>query len=1257
MRIFYIIAIMGFAAGFAYGQSTLSIDLTWKENRGEQLVLMNEGHDSGNLPVIFRRVPIGSGDSLRVELVARQEKRFANYQAPGDLSADYRIVTYTETEKDQQYGTIYLYPIRKNSHSDVTVLESGQLKITIIPGKPAIRTRRVDFTNKSALSEGQVVRFPILESTVYRIDYEQLPDAWTSQNFSPERIQLFAGHPGPLPYGVDDPKIDDLQEVPYYLDGEMTRQGDGMVFYAVGSHRKEVSEEPGFLTIQHNVYADTNYYYLRYGEENGRQIDPPPPLTAKPAAAVSKGADVWRYEEDNYNILESIIQGSGRTWYTEAFTGSTSRDYSAMVGALPIDQDREVLFSAAFAGRSDFQNTITFEVGDQKYSKSVGPVQMADRYGVAARIATFQKNLSLDPIHLSLRHQTQQGNSRGWLDYLELAYTKPLKYENVPLEFHDFSGAEAFQVTQASQGLLAFQITNPFEISVVPALHENSSFFFEGGNPVIGTPQHFVVFNPKQAAKVSSIKKVDPQNLHGIQSVDYLIVYHPRFRQEVQQLANHRQQHNGFKVEMVNILDIYQEFSSGKTDPSALRNFLKMLYDRGNKDIRVLLFGDGSFDYKLAKNANYADENFIPVFETENSLNPIRAFPSDDYYALLDDREGGDLKGALDISIGRIPVRTASEAAIMVQKILAYDTDPRRYGEWRKEMLMVADDGNYNLFLGYTERLSANIEQTVPPFQINKAYVDATQKQITPNGTLSPKTNAIINNSAYEGQLIINYQGHGNSRGWADEAILAKADLEKWNNFQKYPVLVTATCTFAGYDDPREVTAGEYSLVLPGKGAIALFSTTRVVYANSNDRLTTSLFNRLMERIDTPPELGEWIRLAKNAHRSDTLDINSRKFTLLGDPALKIGIPEYEAVITAINGKDPASADSIRLGALEKVTVSGHIQNRQGQIQDNFYGELAPTLYDKKKSLQTLGQGNDNYPERFEVWRNVIFKGRASVDRGRFEFEFIVPRDIDYTIGPGRMSLYADDGMNSDAWGAGDSILIGGSADQPIENDHQGPAIDVFLGDKNFVSGDEVEPNALLLLDIEDPSGINVSGNGIGHDLIYYLDDQLESETVLNNYFKYDLNSYSKGSVEFPLDNLEPGKHTLTIKVWDSYNNLSEKTVEFYVNKKELAIEHVLNYPNPFFDRTEFQFENPLIGADLKIVIDIFTPSGRLVHRIIENRNSTGQMVRGIYWDGTDQWAQKLANGVYIYKIKIVEQSGNKPTQLDSDFQKLLLLN
>src|SRR5690554_4224592 len=291
--IFTLIMVWQTIAGLG-GQSTIPLNLEWQEDRGEQLRLRNEGHDSGNLPIVFRRIPIGPNDSIRVRVVVSEEKRYGDYQAPGRLSEVYSVVTRTESDRGQFYGVVYFYPIRSNSFGDVTVLLSGLLEIDIIPGRPRIQTRNNGFASQSVLSQGKILKIPILETDVYRINFEQLPTEWTSQNFSPDRIQIFAGHPGHLPYGVGDEKVDDLREVPYMTDGPMTSAGDGLIFYAKGSHVAVPSDEQGFMTVRHNVYADTNFYYVRYDAATGQRMAPPGELSAPPGQAVTTGSDVWR---------------------------------------------------------------------------------------------------------------------------------------------------------------------------------------------------------------------------------------------------------------------------------------------------------------------------------------------------------------------------------------------------------------------------------------------------------------------------------------------------------------------------------------------------------------------------------------------------------------------------------------------------------------------------------------------------------------------------------------------------------------------------------------------------------------------------------------------------------------------------------------------------------------------------------------------------------------------------------------------------
>lgn len=1244
-----------------WGQNQLQIPLEWEEVNGQQLQLLNESYDAQYTPVVFRRFPIASSDTLIAKISSESSKNFTQYSPPEHLATTYLLRTFTEWEGSQKYAKIFLYPMKNNGQRGISVLTNVVIDLIHQPAKPKIQFRRGPFANQSILADGQILKIGITETGVHHLNYNDLPDSWKNGPIDINRLELFTGHGTVLPKRVGDARIDDLVEIPYYLPQGSFSENQSLLFYGQGKDIPIVNNTSESIEIAHNFYADTNYYFLRYGIDKGIQLSESPIISQIKSELSSQGKDAIRYEDEKFNILLDLIsvQGSGRIWYTEKYIGNTQKDFSYLLQRPPIVWEEPLHFNAEIAGRSSTNSIAEFTFGNQKIQKNIFSVNTVDAYTLSARTANFSEQYTINNPTLIYRFSSSDGSALHWLDYIQLGFTKELSLiDQDQLYFTSFKKNIDFKIPGPSNiNWQAWNITEPYAYFPTGLNKTDNYVYIEGSS---ADYQSYVIFNPTATLSVQSIQEIENQNIHSLQSVDYLIIYHSSFETSVKRLVNFRSEKNKFNIAAIPVHQIYNEYSSGKLDPTALRDCIKMLYERNNTSLRILLFGDGSFDYKLRNpSLGYGNENFVPVFESENSWDPIRAFPSDDYYALLNDNEGEDLRGALDVPIGRIPVRTTAEANNIVQKIIDYESKPETLGPWKSQTLFVSDDGNYNLFLGYTERLTEEMEEKEARFDINKAYVDAHPKEVRSNEIRSPKTNERINNSAFEGQLIINYQGHGGSKGWSDESILSKVDLEKWNNYLKYPLLVTATCTFAGYDDPREVTAGEFALSLPDKGAIALFTTTRVVYASSNDRLSNSVFNRLYENIDGNLELGEWLRLAKNANRSDTLEINARKFTLLGDPALTLGIPKHKVEITAINNVSILSLDSVQLSALDKVRIQGRVINGAGQVQSHINGILSPILYDKKKTRTTLGQGTENYSVPFSEWQNTLYKGRTSITNGLFDFEFIIPKDIDYQLGQGRLSLYAAASGSSleDGWGIVESIYIGGSSQNAIPNDHQGPEIEVFLEDRQFQNGDEVSDHPLLLIDISDPSGINVSGNGIGHDLTYILDEETTNPVVLNNYFEYDLNSYSTGKVEYPLENLAPGKHTLTIKGWDSHNNSSEKTIEFFVNKQGLEITHLYNYPNPFFNKTEFQFENPLIGSDLDIIIDIYTVSGKLAHRIIDQRNSASQLIRNIFWDGNNRYGNKLANGVYLYKLKILEKNGSKPTQITSNFQKLLILN
>jgi len=505
-----------------------------------------------------------------------------------------------------------------------------------------------------------------------------------------------------------------------------------------------------------------------------------------------------------------------------------------------------------------------------------------------------------------------------------------------------------------------------------------------------------------------------------------------------------------------------------------------------------------------------------------------------------------------------------------------------------------------------------------------------------------------------KGALIVDYIGHGSESGLAHERILGISDIKRWSNIDRMPLFMTATCEFSRFDDYKNVSAGEWVFLNEKGGGIALFTTTRLVFSSGNRRLNTEFYKYVFENDENGNRyrLGDILRLTKNSTGSDTNKLN---FTLLGDPALKLSYPEFSIKTLTVNGK-PVDQEADTLKAFSHVTVTGYIEDNSGNKLENFNGIVYPTVYDKYTKTSTLRNDGGSVLE-FDVMNSVIYKGKASISNGDFSYSFIVPKDISYNYGYGKLSYYADNGEN-DAAGMDDRLIIGGSLES-AGSDNEGPVIELYMNDSSFVFGGMTNESPVLVAYVSDINGINTTGNGIGHDITAILDDDNKNTFVLNDYYEAELNSYRSGVVKFPLSDLEPGSHQLKFKIWDAYNNSSEDYIEFFVREsEELIIDHLYNYPNPFTTKTSFYFEHNRANEDLDVLIQVFTLSGKLV-KSIEFLSALGTQVNNdsfrvgpVDWDGLDEYGDSIGRGTYIYMIKVRDQQGN----IAEEFQRLVIL-
>jgi hypothetical protein len=1097
----------------------------------------------------------------------------------------------------------------------------------------------------SVLASGKWVKIKTTEDGIYRLSYDDLVKMGIND---PANVRIYGNGNRMLGKMNDQPVENDIIENRIYMntgsDG-IFNQGDYILFYGRGPVSWNYNSETEMFEHERHLYADGCYYFVTSSATGKERIG----LKDQPEGAVTGFVDSFDdhavHEEELVNLLHS-----GRDWYGEHFKMLNTANFSFGFPNIQGGSQARVKWKAA--SRSPVSTSFTLSYNSSVVSQlNYTPVNLGSivsDYAVAREsLATF--STAGDNIQFIVDYAQNTPSSEGWLDYILVNVRRSLLMSGNQMHFRDIVSSGEDQVKQfrlgnASAGIRIWDISNILDIKEMSTDFSNNILIF---NDLTGNLNQYIAFAPDNFMEPEVIGNVPNQNLNGISGVDMIIISHPVFMNQANQLADHRQNVDGMRVVIVNPEQIYNEFSSGKPDVSAIRNFVRMVYEKaeGDSDILryLLLFGKGSYDNRPGDPSGI---NFIPTYQSANSLRPTQSFVSDDFFGLLDYDEG-EYSGLVDIGIGRLPVTTPEQAQVLVNKIINYNVQGKK-GDWQNILCFVADDGDNNIHMRDADILAEGIKEAYPAFNTEKIYLDAWPKIGTSLGQRYPEVNSAISERIRKGALIMNYTGHGNELRLADENILDINDALSWSNNDRLPVFMTATCEFSRFDNPERVSAGEMLLLNPKGGSIAMFSTTRLVYATPNFFLNQNFYRFILEKDINGRDmrLGDVMRLTKINSGSG---LNKRNFTLLGDPSMKLAIPAQRVVITSVN-ETPVNEVPDTLMALSKVDISGTVEDFQGNIINDFSGIVYQTVYDKENLITTLGNDGST-PFNFTSRSNIIYKGKASVTGGKFTFSFIVPKDIGYHFGNGKISSFAENGR-TDAAGYLGNIIIGGS-DPDAVNDTSGPEIELFMNDHNFVSGGITNQNPRLLARLTDSSGINTLGSGIGHDITLAMNRDPSNLLVLNEYYVADTDSYQSGSIEYPFSDLKEGNHNLKLKAWDVHNNSSEAFLEFTVSQSAtLALNHVFNYPNPFTHDTEFHFEHNHPESGLEVLIQIFTISGKLVKSIKTYINTAGFKPDPIPWDGLDQYGDRIGRGVYIYRIRLRTENG----EIAEKYEKLVIL-
>lgn len=1240
----------------------------------------SHSHESGFAPHYTGKFTLGQGQRAVAVQIDVLETSPLRSRVSSSLTSSQNFEPENLTwingeERGKAVLLINYVPLRQNSKGSHDRIVKFKVKVTKAPSMQA--RAKSGFVTNSVLNDGDWYKIGVVRDGVHRIDRSFLQSLGIDVNgLDPQSLNIYGNGYGQLPFQNNVPRPDDLLLNRIFVSGEADGsfdQEDFILFYAKGPHTWSYDQDLDLFNHNKHDYSDTSYYFIgiNTGSAPSRILNVPG--TGSANYVVDQFDDYAFHEVDRENVLKS-----GREWYGEKFDVQTTFNFSGSNFTFPntvADEEAvvraNVISRTTTAGNCRFDLNVNGNVDGQNIARVFGNVE-----------STFANSANLEvrflnappALNINLIYTKNVPSATGWLNWLNANVRRHLTMSGTQMHFRDTRSVapgrtSRFDLANAGGVQEIWDITDPANARRVTfTLAGNVATFFQNTE----TLREFIAFTGNQFLTPVAFGRTQNQNLHSLGTdghVDMVIVAPAQLYSQANTLADIHRNYDAepLSVAVVKLHEVYNEFSSGMRDITAIKWLMKMLYDRANGNEAempryLLLFGDGSFDNR---NTTPGNSNLVPTFQSLNSLSPVNSYVSDDYFGFLGDDEGESRLDVMDIGVGRLTVKNMQESISVVNKIRRYvevegnpgqncsicDNAGSGFGSWRNIITLVADDEDNNSHMRNSNTIATKINSYTRDYNLERIFIDAFQQIATPGGSRYPDVNVAIDRRVRNGAFIINYIGHGGVGGWAQERILDVPTILAWDNQIAMPIFMTATCEFTRFDDPLRTSAGEYVLLNGNGGGIALLTTTRLVYSAPNFALNQNFYDAMFQRPEgeVVTRLGDLSRDTKNRSLSSTSS-NHRNFSLIGDPALPLAIPKHRVAITAITDTLGTPVDTLK--ALAVIRVNGEVRNNSGGLLGDFNGLLNATVFDREKDVVTLANDGGN-PFEFRQQEDVVHRGNAEIKDGRFSFDFVIPKDISFSVDTtARISLYASTN-DSDGRGFLNNLQIG-DRDPNAVDDGTGPEVSIFLNDENFVFGGFTNDTPTLIARVFDKSGINTVGTGIGHDISATLDNDPNQTFILNDFYESDLNTYQSGRITYQFDELEEGNHELTLKVWNVHNRSSEEKTAFIVaNSEEFALERVLNYPNPFTTHTDFFFEHNQSCEFLNVMIQVFTVSGKLVKSIVTVSNTDGFRTEPISWDGRDDFGDRLGTGVYVYKVSVRNPAGEQVEK----FEKLVILN
>jgi hypothetical protein len=1112
-----------------------------------------------------------------------------------------------------------------------------------------VATSRAAAPTPSVLASGEWYRIAVNAEGIYKLDAKFFSSAGVNiAGVDPRTIKIYGNGGTELPEDLTLPRISDLAQNAIYVQGEADGKfddGDYVLFYGRGP--SGWTYDPRSRTFAHRLhhYADENYYWLTFGGTQGKRMSSVPSNTGSPALVAQTFTDHLFVEEEKVNLLRS-----GKNWYGQSIAGPAgSFTYmNKLTDAVP---NAPIVYRYNLVAHADQPPAYTVKEG----SYVLGVHSLSATYGyLYASSGTFLTSgsftLDNNESRLGFTFNAVNAAAQGWIDWIEIQYPRYLWASGEYLRFRspDMTGIVEYQLQKFSGQPMIFDVTVQDDVKLLSGVISNYVFRrAEAGGQI----SEYCAAGASSWGTPLRVQKMQNQDLHGTTGgADFIIITAAEHRAAADRLKAFREQpaHGGLKTTVVEVDKIYNEFSGGQADVTAIRDFLRYTYDNWTpRPGFVLLIGQGSYDYKAILGTK---SSTIPTWQTDESHDEIYSYCSDDYFVKF---------GQTDqpwMVVGRISGRTVAEVNTVVDKIIRYD-ESSISDTWKMRTLFVGDDawtseggerGDGTMHSDDAETLSSSA-YTPDEFEKRKIYIAEYPTVNSAEGRRKPTAFQAIIDQINQGVLIFNYSGHGRADLLAHEHIFeVQTSVPQLTNANKLAVFFLATCGFSEFDDPKAYTGSEILMNKPDGAAVGVVSATRKVYAGANAQLNQGTYRRMFLRdasgrvvIERPATALYQFKISGGNNEND------QKFGYMGDPTMRLQFPSIYATIDTINQEPVDSTggvprtDPVLVQSLSKVTVSGTVRGTDNRPDPNYNGRVTLLMNDATQMRVII----NFYPGvnwQYLATGGTIYRGDNSVNGGRFRATFVVPKDVAYAdpSSRGRLVAYLTGGSGDGGAYTG-NFRIGGT-DSTVRNDGKGPDIQLYLNSRSFRSGDLISPNPVLLADLRDSSGINTSGSGIGHRIEAWINNGTQSKD-LTEYYKSTLDNYREGTVQYELKDLPQGRNMLRVRAWDSYNNSSVTETFFTVSSGEgLAISDVLNYPNPFSSNTLFTFRQNQ-GASLDVTIKVFTVAGRLIRSI--DWITSGEPYVSIPWDGRDQDGDLLANGVYLYKVVARTVDGQYSTE------------